>query len=75
MVSFVLAAVYLGKRVKLRLLQEQSLRAEKRIYSIPALRFYAVVDGIKQLLHSSQRVLGPPTLRLGSQLLLLPFDL
>lgn len=69
------AAVYLGKKVKLRLLQEHILRAAKRIYGIPEFRFYAVADGIKQLLYSSQRGLGPPLLRPGSQFLFLPFDL
>lgn len=69
------AAVYLGRRTRLRLLTQHILRSAKRIYGVPEFRFYAVADGIKQLLFSSQRGLGPPILRPGSQFLLLPFDL
>lgn len=41
---------------------------------VPEFRFYAVADGIVQLLFSSQRGLGPPLLRPGDQFLLLPFE-
>lgn len=68
------AAVYLGRRIRLRLLSQHILRSAKRIYGVPEFRFYAVADGIKQLLYSSQRGLGPPLLRPGDQFLLLPFE-
>lgn len=67
------AAVFLGKRTKLRLLAQHVLRSAKRIYGVPEFRFYAVADGIKHLLFSSQRGLAPPLLRPGDQFLLLPF--
>jgi hypothetical protein len=69
------AAVYLGRRTKLQLLAHYVLKSAKRIYGVPEFRFYAVADGIKQLLFSSHRGLGPPVLAPGSQFLLLPFDL
>lgn len=68
------AAVFLGKRTKLRLLTQHVLRSAKRIYGVPEFRFYAIADGIKQLLFSSHRGLGPPTIQPASQFLLLPFE-
>lgn len=67
------AAVVLGKRAKLRLLAEHLLRSSQRIYGVPEFRYYALADGIKQLLFSSQRGPSPPLLRPGDQFLLLPF--
>jgi hypothetical protein len=66
-------AVVLGKRAKLRLLAEHLLRSAQRIYGVPEFRYYALADGIKQLLYSSQRRPSPLLLRPGDQLLLLPF--
>jgi hypothetical protein len=66
-------AVVLGKRARLRLLAEHLLRSAQRIYGIPEFRYYALADGIKQLLYSSQRGPSPPILRPGDQFLLLPF--
>jgi hypothetical protein len=68
-----LAAVYLGKRAKLRLLAQHVLRSARRIYGVSEFRFYAVADGIKQLLYGSNRGLGPPVLQPGAQFLLFPF--
>ena len=67
------AAVYLGKRAKLRPLARHVLRSARRIYGVNEFRFYAVADGIKQLLYGSNRGLGPPVLQPGAQFLLLPF--
>jgi hypothetical protein len=46
------AAVYLGLRMKLRLLAGHVLRASKRVFGIPDFRLYALADGIKQFLYS-----------------------
>jgi hypothetical protein len=47
-----LAAVYLGLRMKLRVLAGHILRASKRVFSIPDFRLYALADGIRQFLYS-----------------------
>ena len=46
------AAVYLGLRMKLRVLASHVLRASKRVFGIPDFRLYALADGIKQFLFS-----------------------
>lgn len=46
------AAVYLGLRMKLRVLAGHVLRASKRIFGIPDFRLYALADGIRQFLYS-----------------------
>ena len=46
------AAVYLGLRMKLRLLAGHVLRASKRVFGIPDFRLYALADGIRQFLYS-----------------------
>lgn len=69
------AAVYLGKHAKLRLLAQHILRSAQRIYGIPEFRFYAIADGIKQLLFSSPRGIGPPIARPDTQLELLALGL
>lgn len=46
------AAVYLGLRMKLRVLANHVLRASKRVFGIPDFRLYALADGIKQFLFS-----------------------
>lgn len=68
------AAVYLGRRTRVRLLTQHILRSAKRIYCVPEFRFYPVINGVKEVLFSSQWGLGPPLLRPGDQFLLLPFD-
>ena len=44
------ASAYLGKRAKLAILVQHIERAAKRIYGVPEFRFYAIADGIKQIL-------------------------
>jgi len=46
------AAVYLGLRMKLRVLVSHVLRASKRVFGIPDFRLYALADGIRQFLYS-----------------------
>jgi hypothetical protein len=46
------AAVYLGLRMKLRILAGHVLRASKRVFGIPDFRLYALADGIRQYLYS-----------------------
>jgi hypothetical protein len=54
MVTAYFACVYLGKAVKLKILVQHLHRAAKRIYGIPEFRYYALADGIKQILYSRQ---------------------
>ena len=54
------ASVYLGKRAKLVILVQHIERAAKRIYGVPEFRFYAIADGIKQLLFGRNTGIGPP---------------
>lgn len=44
------ACVYLGRKAKLKVLVQHVYRAARRIYGIPDFRFYAIADGIRQLL-------------------------
>jgi len=46
------AAVYLGLRMKLRVLAGHVLRASKRVFGILDFRLYALADGIRQFLYS-----------------------
>ncbi len=46
------AAVYLGLRMKLRVLAGHVLRASQRVFGIPDFRLYALADGIRQFLYS-----------------------
>jgi hypothetical protein len=46
------AMVYLGIKTKLRVLARHVLRAAKRLFGIPDFRFYALADGIQELLFS-----------------------
>ena len=46
------AAVYLGLRMKLRVLAGHVLRASKHVFGIPDFRLYALADGIRQFLYS-----------------------
>ena len=54
------ACVYLGKRAKLVILVQHIARAAKRIHRIPEFRFYAIADGIKQLMFGRNEGIGPP---------------
>ena len=54
------ASVHLGKRAKLVILVQHVQRAAKRIYGVPEFRFYAIADGIKELLFGRNTGIGPP---------------
>ena len=70
------ACVYLGKSIKLKILVQHIEQAAKRIYGIPEFRFYALADGIKQVLFGRHSGIGkPPPPLLGSELLWLPLTL
>jgi hypothetical protein len=49
------AAVYLGFRVKMEILVTHVLKASKRIFGIPDFRYYAIADGIRELLNRYNR--------------------
>jgi hypothetical protein len=49
------AAVYLGLRMKLRVLAGHILRASRRVFGIPDFRLYALADGIRQYLYSQTK--------------------
>jgi hypothetical protein len=49
------AAVYLGVRAKLEILVTHVLKAAKRIFGIPDFRYYAIADGIRELLNRHNR--------------------
>ena len=44
------AAVYLASRAKLEILAFHVLQAAKRVFGIPDFRYYALADGIKEVL-------------------------
>ena len=52
------AATFLGQKMKLRILCEKLLIISQRFFGIPPFRFYALADGIKNVL--SQSSPGPP---------------
>jgi hypothetical protein len=52
------AATFLGQKMKLRILCEKLLIISQRFFGIPPFRFYALADGIKQIL--SQASPSPP---------------
>jgi len=52
------AATFLGQKMKLRILCEKLLIISQRFFGIPPFRFYALADGIKNIL--SQTSPGPP---------------
>jgi len=47
---FFFAAIYLGARAKLRILVAHVLKAGKRLFGIPDFRYYAIADGIREIL-------------------------
>jgi hypothetical protein len=54
------ASVYLGTRAKLEILAFHVLQAAKRIFGIPDFRYYALADGIKEVLsRTAKGILGP----------------
>ncbi|HLI84549.1 MAG TPA: hypothetical protein VKV17_11560, partial [Bryobacteraceae bacterium] len=52
------AATFLGQQMKLRILCEKLLVIWQRFFRIPPFRFYALADGIRQIL--SQTTITPP---------------
>jgi len=50
-----LAAVYPGYRTKLEILPVHMLEAAKRIFGIPDFHYYALADGIKNILTRTSR--------------------
>jgi hypothetical protein len=52
------AATFLGQQMKLRILCEKLLIISQRFFGIPPFRFYALADGIRQVL--SQATISPP---------------
>jgi hypothetical protein len=56
------ACVYLEKSIKLKILVQHIHRAAKRIYGIPEFRFYALADGIRQILYSRAARIRAPIL-------------
>ena len=49
--------VYLGLKTKLRVLSRHVLKAARRLFGIPDFRFYALADGIRELLFGRQKAL------------------
>lgn len=68
------AAVHLGKQAKLAVFAQHLLRAAQRIYGVPEFRLYALADGIKQVLFSSHRGIGPLPPPPDPRILLLPLE-
>jgi hypothetical protein len=52
-------SVYLGLRLKLRVLMRHVLRAARRVFGVPDFRLYALADGIKRFLFSQTKGLKP----------------
>ena len=52
-------SIYLGVRLKLRVLARHVLRAARRVFGIPDFRLYALADGIKHFLFSQSKGLKP----------------
>lgn len=51
------ASVYIGSKLKMKVLSAIIMRISKRIFGIPDFRYYAIADGIKELL--SRNIKGP----------------
>ena len=64
------ACVYLSKRANLVILDQHVERVAMHIYGIPWLHFYAIADGIKQVLFGRNTGIGPR--RADPRLYLLP---
>ena len=50
-------SMYLGPKIKLRVLARHVLRAARKVFGIPNFRLYALADGIKHLLFYREKVL------------------
>ncbi len=55
------AATFLGQKMKLRILCEKLLIISQRFFGIPPFRFYALADGIKNILSQTSPSPSPPT--------------
>ena len=55
------AAVHIGGRLKLSVLSSIVIKASKRIFGTAPFRYYAIADGIKELLSRTQTGLWRPT--------------
>lgn len=67
------ACVFLGRRAKLRILVHNIYRVARRIYGVPEFRFYAIADGIKELLFARPGLPRTPLERIPeAQISLLP---
>jgi hypothetical protein len=53
-------AVYLGIKLKLRVLAGHLIKAARRVFGIPQFRLYALADGIRHLLFNRTHGLGAP---------------
>jgi len=51
-------AVYLGIRLRLRVLARHVMKAARRVFGIPDFRLYALADGIKHVLFNRSKGLG-----------------
>jgi hypothetical protein len=52
-------SIYLGLRLKLRVLMRHVLRAARRVFGVPDFRLYALADGIKHFLFSQSKGVRP----------------
>lgn len=76
MITAYFACVYLDTSVKMKILVQHIRKASKRIYGIPEFRYYALADGIKQILFSrTARIRDPVPISLDTNMQLLPFTL
>ena len=65
-------AVVLGTRIKLRILTARAMTAAKRFFGVPDFRYYAIADGIREILQRCPRPGAAPLIPPSSQLLLVP---
>ena len=54
------ATVYLGFRTKMQILVAHVMKASKRIFGIPDFRYYAIADGLRELLNRYNRAILKP---------------
>jgi len=55
------ASVYIGSKLKMRVLSAVIIKVSQRIFGIPDFRYYAIADGIKRLLGRDDNGLWRPT--------------
>jgi len=61
-------AVVLGTRIKLQILAVRAIAAAKRFFGVPDFRYYAIADGIRELLQRHPRSGTPPSRAPSAQL-------